>query len=72
MFLSTFGKQCIFPFENPKKLVLDMQNVKHIAQNAGHSAQNDGRTMQNDIYIKTSGFVNYRIDQFIHENTFNH
>ena len=48
-----------------------MQNVKHIAQNAGHSVQNDGRTMQKDIYIKTSGFVNNRIDQVIHENTFN-
>ena len=41
-FLSTFGKKCIFPFENPKtlknfkKLVLEMQNVMHIATNAGY------------------------------------
>ena len=28
-------------------MVLDMQNVSHIAQNAGHTMQNDGRTMQN-------------------------
>ena len=39
---------CIFPFENPKKLVFEMQNVMHIATNAGHAAQNDGRTEQND------------------------
>ena len=29
------------------KLVLDIQNIRHIAQNASHTAQNDGRTMQN-------------------------
>ena len=53
-FLSTFGKKCILPFENPitlrknfKKMVLDMQNVRHIAQNAGHTVQNDGPTMEN-------------------------
>ena len=34
--------------ENFKKLVLEMQNVMHIATNAGHTAQNDGRTAQND------------------------
>ena len=56
-FLATtpfFGKKCIFPFENLKtlrkfkKLVLEIQNVMHIATNAGHTAQNDGQTMQND------------------------
>jgi len=43
-----------FPLKTPKhlekfkkKLVLDMQNARHIAQNAGHTAQNDGHTMQN-------------------------
>ena len=35
-------------FENPKKWVLDILNVIHIAPNAGHTAQNDGHTMQND------------------------
>ena len=36
-------------FENPKKWVLDILNVIHIAPNAGHTAQNDGHTMQNDV-----------------------
>ena len=27
--------------------MLDLQNVKHIAQNAGHTVQNDSCTMQN-------------------------
>ena len=45
-------KSVFFPLKTPKhlynfkKLVLDMQNVRHIAQNAGHTVQNDGRTMQ--------------------------
>ena len=28
-------------------MVLDMQNVMHIAPNAGHTMQNDSQTMQN-------------------------
>ena len=31
-FLSNFGKKCILPFENPKHLVLDIQNVRLITQ----------------------------------------
>ena len=33
--------------KNFKKLVLDIQNVRKIAQNAGQTAQNDVRTMRN-------------------------
>ena len=47
-----FWKKCIFPLKIPKhlekfQLLLDMQNVMHIAPNAGHTAQNDGQTMRN-------------------------
>ena len=48
-----FLKKVFFPFKKPqtlsklKKMVLDMQNVRHIAQNAGYNMQNDSRTMQN-------------------------
>ena len=34
--------------KNPKTLVLEMQDVMHIATNAGHTVQNDSRTLQND------------------------
>ena len=27
--------------------MLDIQNIRHIAQNAGHTSRNDGCTMQN-------------------------
>ena len=47
-----------FPFENSKmllknfkKLVLDIQNVRHIAQNAGYTAQNDGRSWRPRITL---------------------
>ena len=42
-------KSVFFPLKIPKhlqnfnKLVLEMQNVMHIASNAGHTTQNDGR-----------------------------
>ena len=46
--------QVYFSLSNPpknqknfKKLVMDMQNIRHIVQNAGHTMQNDGCTMQN-------------------------
>ena len=34
--------------KNFKKLVLDMQNVMHIAPNAGHTMQTDGQTKMTD------------------------
>ena len=44
---STFGKSVFFPLKSQKHLVLDIQDVRQIAQNAGHTKQNDSRTMQN-------------------------
>ena len=46
---STFGKSVFFPLKSQKHLVLDIQDVRQIAQNAGHIAQNVGHTMQNDV-----------------------
>ena len=40
-------KSVFLPLKIPPKMVLDMQNVMHIAPNAGHTVQNDGQTMQN-------------------------
>ena len=47
---STFGKSVFFPLKSQKHLVLDIQDVRQIAQNAGHIAQNVGHTMQNDVH----------------------
>ena len=45
-------KSVFLPLKTPKhkifkKCVLNMQNVRHIAQIAGHTAQDDSHTMQN-------------------------
>ena len=48
-FFEHFWKKVYFSlWKSQNTLVLEMQNVMHIATNAGHTVQNDGRTMQND------------------------